>query len=82
MYPTLAGILCFGRDPQQLFPNAVVDLGHYRGSEPLSIDVVHLEKNIGGSIFEQIDWVENYLWRNTRHGMTLSNSGRASRRTA
>lgn len=75
VYPTLAGILCFGRDPQQLFPNAVVDLGHYRGSEPLSIDVVHLEKNIGGSIFEQIDWLETYLWRNTRHGMTLSNSG-------
>ena len=75
MYPTLAGILCFAHTPQQLFPNAVVDLGHYGGSEPLSYDVVHLEKNIGGSIFEQIDWVESYLWRNTRHGMTLSNTG-------
>jgi predicted HTH transcriptional regulator len=75
MYPTLAGILCFGHNPQQLFPNAVVDLGHYKGTEPLSIDVVHLQKNIGGSIFEQIDWVEQYLSRNTRHGMTVSNSG-------
>ena len=75
VYPTLAGILCFARDPQAIFPNAVVDLGHYGGTQPVSYDVVHLEKNIGGTIFEQIERVESYLWRNTRHGMTLGGTG-------
>ncbi len=74
-YPTLAGILCFGRDPQAIFPNAVVDLGHYGGTQPVSYDVVHLEKNIGGTIFDQIERVESYLSRNTRHGMTLADTG-------
>ncbi len=75
LYPTLAGILCFSRDPQAVFPNAVVDLGHYGGTDPVSYDVVHLEKNIGGTIFEQIERLEAYLWRNTRHGMTIGDTG-------
>jgi ATP-dependent DNA helicase RecG len=75
VYPTLAGILCFGREPQTVFPNAVVDLGHYGGTQPVSYDVVHLEKNIGGTIFEQIERVDAYLSRNTRHGMTLGAAG-------
>jgi len=75
IYPTFAGIICFGDYPQEVFPNAVVDLGHYGGSQPVSYDVVHLEKDIGGTIFEQIERVESYLWRNTRHGMTLSDTG-------
>ena len=74
-YPTFAGIICFGDRPQEVFPNAVVDLGHYGGSQPVAYDVVHLEKNIGGTIFDQIERVESYLWRNTRHGMTLSDTG-------
>ena len=75
VYPTLAGLLCFGRNPQELFPNAVVDLGHYGGVQPVSYDVVHLQKNVGGTIFKQIEWLESYLWRHTRHGMTLSDDG-------
>lgn len=74
LYASLAGLLCFGRDPQALFPNAVVDIGHYRGVQTLSTEVVNLEKNIGGTIFEQIARVERYLWTNTRHGMTLSDT--------
>jgi ATP-dependent DNA helicase RecG len=75
LYPTLAGILCFGRDPQATFPNAVVDLGHYQGLEPVSFEVLHLEKNIRGTIFDQLQRVEEYLWRNTHHGMTLGERG-------
>ena len=75
LYPTLAGILCFGRNPQDVVPNAVVDLGHYRGREPVSFEVLHLEKNIGGTIFDQLQRVEEYLWRNTHHGMTLNARG-------
>ena len=69
---TLAGILCFGRAPQQIFPHAVVDIGHYRGNEAVSLDVVHLEKGIGGTIFDQLRRVEEYLVRNTHHGMALN----------
>jgi predicted HTH transcriptional regulator len=69
---TLAGLLCFGRKPQELFPRAVVDIGHYRGVETVSYEVVHLEKDIGGTIFDQLARVEAYLWTNTHHGMTLT----------
>lgn len=68
---TPAGILCFGTDPQAIYPRAVVDIGHYRGVEPISFEVIHLEKDIGGTIFDQLKYVEDYLWKNTHHGMTL-----------
>lgn len=71
-YLTLTGILCFGHNPQEIFPHAVIDLGHYGGRESVSSDVVHLEKEIGGSIFQQLTRLESYLWQNTHHGMTLS----------
>ncbi|MDW8213226.1 MAG: ATP-binding protein [Roseiflexaceae bacterium] len=73
--PTLAGILCFGRQPQDVLPHAVVDLAHYRGADVFAAEVVHLEKNIGGTIFDQINRVETYLWTHTLHGMTLDQSG-------
>jgi predicted HTH transcriptional regulator len=75
IYPTLAGILCFAHDPQATIPNAVVDLGHYQGLQPLTYEVLHLDKNIGGTIFSQLQRVEEYLWRNTHHGMTLGEQG-------
>jgi ATP-dependent DNA helicase RecG len=73
---TMAGLICFGRDPQATFPRAVVDIGHYRGIEPISHEVIHLEKGVGGTIFEQIDRVETYLWANTHHGMTIGDGAR------
>jgi predicted HTH transcriptional regulator len=75
MRATLAGLVCFGSTPQRFMPQAVVDIGHYRGVEAVSYDVVHLEKNIGGTIFDQLRRVEEYLWRNTHHGMTLPERG-------
>ena len=74
IYATLAGILCFGHNPQAMFPRAVVDIGHYRGAETLSYEVVNLEKNIGGTIFDQLARIESYLSANTYHGMTLSDA--------
>ena len=71
-YATLAGLLCFGRNPQDLMPHTVVDLGHYRGIEQTSFEVAHLEKNIGGSLFDQMDRIESYLWLNIHHGMTVA----------
>jgi ATP-dependent DNA helicase RecG len=72
---TIAGLLCFGRNPQAVLPHAVVDLGHYAGTEAISSDVLHLEKNIGGTIFDQLERVEHYIHRNTFHGMTLPDRG-------
>jgi ATP-dependent DNA helicase RecG len=71
---TPAGILCFGRQPQEVFPRAVVDLVHYRGIDAVSFEVAHLEKDIGETIFDQITRVEAYLWTNTHHGMTIDNT--------
>jgi predicted HTH transcriptional regulator len=71
-YASLAGIMCFGRNPQEIFPRAVVDIGHYRAIAPVSYEVVHLEKDVGGTIFDQLARVESYLWTNTHHGMTLT----------
>ena len=78
LYATIAGIICFGHNPQATFRHAVVDIGHYQGIKSISSEVVHLEKNVGGTIFDQITRVEEYLWRNTHHGMTLS--GQSSQR--
>jgi ATP-dependent DNA helicase RecG len=72
LVPTMAGILCFGRNPQATFPMAVVDIGHYRGNATVAFEMVHIEKDIGGTIFDQLDRIETYLWTNTHHGMTLS----------
>lgn len=76
LHATPTGILCFGHNPQDLFPHAVVDLGHYRGFEPVSYDVLHLEKGIDGTLFDQIDRVESYLWTNSHHGMTVGAGAR------
>jgi predicted HTH transcriptional regulator len=72
LYATRAGILCFGRKPQELIPHAVVDLGHYRGTEQISLEVVHLEKSITGTLFDQIARIESYLWREIHHGMRVA----------
>lgn len=72
VYPTLAGVLCFGHSPQAVVPVATVDLGHYRGTVPVSYEVAHLAKNMGGAIFDQLTQVETYLWNNVHHGMTLA----------
>lgn len=71
-YLTLTGLLCFGRSPQELFPHTVVDIGHYANTAAVSHDVLHLEKGVGGTLFDQLSRLEAYLWQNTHHGMTLS----------
>jgi ATP-dependent DNA helicase RecG len=71
-YPTLAGLLCFGRDPQALLRWAVVDLAHYRGVQAISYELVHLGKNVGGTIFDQLEYLRRYLWTYTQHGMTIA----------
>lgn len=69
--PTLAGMLMFGKNPQWFLRHAVVDIGHFYGTVPRSSEVVHLEKHVGGTLPEQIDQVERYLWSNIHHGFRL-----------
>ncbi len=71
-YATAAGLLCFGYKPQEFFDNAVVDLVQFSGLRVDRAEVLDLTKGVGGTVFEQIDKVELYLWRNTRHGMTVT----------
>ena len=68
---TPAGLLCFGHNPQEILPHAVVNLTHYRGTVPDSTDAVHIERNIVGTIFDQLARIEEYLSKNTHHGMTI-----------
>ncbi|MFV9505457.1 MAG: ATP-binding protein [Oscillochloridaceae bacterium umkhey_bin13] len=68
---TPAGLLSFGYNPQEVLPHAVVNITHYRGTVPDSTDAVHIERNIGGTIFDQLARVEDYLFKNTHHGMTI-----------
>ena len=68
---TPAGLLSFGHNPQDVLPHAVVNLTHYRGTVPDSTSAVHIERNISGTIFDQLTRVEEYLYKNTHHGMTI-----------
>ena len=62
----------FRKNPQQLIRWAVVDLAHYRGVQPASYELTHLGKNIGGTIFDQLEYLRRYLWTYTQHGMTVA----------
>lgn len=73
---TLAGILCFGHNLQTVLPQAVIDLGRFRGLAPVSSEVLDLQKRIGGTVIQQITHLETYLWSNTNHGMTIGAGGR------
>ena len=73
--PTMAGILMFAHDPQFFFPHADVGLGHFPSTIPDTEDVIHLKRH-GGTLPEQIDFVEGYLWSNTRRGFTVEDGAR------
>ena len=74
VYATMAGLLCFGQAPQALFPRAVVDIGQYRGLEAITYESTDLVKDVGGTIFDQLTRVEQYLWANIHKGSKLSDT--------
>jgi len=63
--PTLAGIMCFGSNPQECFPSAVVSLMHYPGTYVHAGEVLSRAR-LGGTIIEQIQQVQTYLLANMR----------------
>jgi predicted HTH transcriptional regulator len=74
LYVTMAGLLCFGREPQVLFPRAVVDIGQYRDTDAVTYESINLVKDIGGTLFDQLTRVEQYLWANIHKGSKLSDT--------
>ena len=77
--PTLAGILMFGRDPQYFFSHASVGLGHFPTVFADTSDVLHLKRH-GGTLPQQIDAVESYLWSHTRRGFSVESGARRTER--
>jgi len=61
--PTNAGILLFGKNPQEFFMNAYIALGRYRGKEVFGEKLDY--KEFTGNIFQQIDNCNNYLIEHT-----------------
>ena len=69
--PTIAGIICFGTNPQEFFPSAVVSLMHYPGAYVHSGDLINRAR-VTGTIIEQIQRVQTYLFANMRQGGRLA----------
>lgn len=61
--PTNAGILLFGKKPQEFFRNDYIALARYKGKE---VSVERLDyKEFSGNIFEQIDRCNSYILEHT-----------------
>ena len=61
--PTNAGILLFGKNPQNFFMNAYIALARYKGSE---VGVERLDyKEFTGNLFNQIDKCNAYILEHT-----------------
>lgn len=75
LIPTPAGILCFGINPQDIFPHAVTNIIRYSGSLPDSDEQIDRLRDIGGTIFEQIQRSLDFFRSNLRHGMILATDG-------
>ena len=69
---TPAGILCFGTNPQDLFPHAVIDFLRYRSKIPHSNTQLSRRRGVGGTILDQIVEMEQYLADYSETGMVLN----------
>lgn len=67
---TIAGIMCFGRAPQSIFPNAVVSLVHYHGDTAHSNEVFVRER-IGGTVFDQSMRLQKHVEDHNPRGQQL-----------
>ena len=68
--PTLAGLLAFGHRPQSFLEHTDIALAHFPGSvADLTNPPLHFRR-YGGTLMQQIDEVEKYLWANTRRGIS------------
>lgn len=67
--PTLAGLLIFGKRPQAFLEHTDIALAHFNGTSPdLTTAPLHFRR-YGGTLTQQIDELEKYLWNNTRRAI-------------
>lgn len=67
--PTVAGILCFGRDPQHFFPFHVIKAARFKDTTTRSfLD----QAIIGGTLPDMIETTVTFVQRNTRHGARIT----------
>jgi ATP-dependent DNA helicase RecG len=67
-FPTIAGILLFGRDPQRFIPHATLRIARFLGNDMTAfLD----QADITGTIPQMIDEAEKFVARNTRHGIRI-----------
>ena len=68
--PTMAGLLVFGHRPQAFLEHTDIALAHFAGTRPdLVTETLHF-KRYGGTLPQQIDEVEKYLWSQTRRAIS------------
>lgn len=60
--PTVAGLLAFGKSPQEHLASAYIEAAVYRGTELTSADLVHSDK-IAGRVDAQIDDATDFVSR-------------------
>jgi ATP-dependent DNA helicase RecG len=69
LYPTNAGMLLFGRDPQQFLRGSEITAARFAGKE---MGDVFLRQDINGPLPQQIRRVETFLIDSMRKGVQLS----------
>lgn len=60
--PTVAGLLAFGKDPQEHLPSSYIEAAVYRTDRLTSDDLIHADR-IGGRTDEQIDQATDFVKR-------------------
>ncbi|GAC1564001.1 MAG: hypothetical protein NVS2B7_37930 [Herpetosiphon sp.] len=70
LLPSMAGLLVFGYRPQVFLEHTDIALAHFPGIVgDLTNEPLHFRR-YGGTLMQQIDEVEKYLWSNTRRGIS------------
>ncbi|MFV0642963.1 MAG: ATP-binding protein [Sphingomonadaceae bacterium] len=73
MVPTVAGMLLFGRNPQQFLPSAEIICVRYAGT---AMDDEFVRQDIKGALAEQIRRAEAFVTSNMRRGMRIAGMAR------
>jgi ATP-dependent DNA helicase RecG len=68
--PTIAGLLCYGRDPQRRLPEASIVCAAYRGAE-ISAELID-RADVGGRVDRQVHDAAAFVKRNTPNSSGVS----------
>ena len=78
--PTLAGLMIFGHRPQAFLEHTDIALAHFAGTTGDLVEAPLHFKRYGGTLTEQIDEVEKYLWSNTRRSISTESGAQREER--